>query len=133
MTPTAERGGNGSWVGRFLRGALPILICVVFLSMAPPSSARAIVGVCAASAIILWFEWTSMRRSGLTRWAGVILSLFLGLILVLFLLGIVIRISLFLLPVFLLALPLLLYDLLFRAPSKGMAESDHVEPSHLGS
>ncbi len=65
-----------------------------------------------------------MRRNLLTKWAGVFLALFFGLLLGLFAFGIVIRLTFVLLPVFLVALPLLAYDLLFRAPSEG--ESEHV-------
>jgi predicted membrane metal-binding protein len=134
MTPIGERSGRYSWVGRMARGALPILICLgFFLSLAPQSSIGVVVGVCAVCAVILWFEWSSVRRNVVTKWIGVILSLFVGLILGLAVLGVIIRIGPFLFLIFLVALPFVSYDLLFRATADGRAERDRGEPPQLGS
>jgi hypothetical protein len=63
----------------------------------------------------------------------VILGLYFGLVLGLAAFAVVVRLSLFFLPVFLVVLPLILYDLLFRAPSEGQMERDRAEYSPLES
>ena len=106
----------------FIRGALPIVLCLLLLGLgagSSPSSSMTVIAVCAVCAIILWFGWNSVRRNIVTKWIGVLLAIYLALVLGLSALGIAIGLSLVLLPLFFVVLPLLLYDLLFRAPSEG--------------
>jgi hypothetical protein len=128
MTPTTERSNRDSWVARCSAGALPILICLLLMRLAVGSSPQTFVILCAACAAILWFGWSSVRRNLLTKWTGVILALYFGLLLGLSAFAIAANVLLALLPVFLLALPLLVYDLLFRAPSHGESDQPPVEP-----
>jgi len=68
-----------------------------------------------------------VRRNSFTKWIGIVLGLYFGLILGLAAFAIVVRMLLILLPVFFVGLPLLVYDLLVRAPSEGQAERDDAE------
>ncbi len=68
-----------------------------------------------------------------TKWIGALFVLFFAVILALLAVGIAIRLSLVLMPVFLVALPILLYELLFRAPSEGQAERDPAESAQTKS
>ena len=120
MTPTEERRSGPA--SRFAWGALPILVCVLLLGLAREASPLGVFAICAACAVVLWFGWGSVRRNVVTKGAGVLLGLFFGLMLGLFAFGVVIRLTFVLLPVFLVALPLLLYDLFFRAPSEGQSD-----------
>jgi hypothetical protein len=123
MTSTEERrSGHESWVARFAWGALPILVCLALLRLVREASPLGGFAICAACAVVLWFGWSSVRRNVVTKGAGVLLGLFFGLMLGLFVFGVVIRLTFVLLPVFLVALPLLVYDLLFRAPSEGQSD-----------
>jgi hypothetical protein len=72
-----------------------------------------------------------VRRNVVTKIAGVLLGLFFGIVLGLFVFGTAIRLALVLLPVFLIALPLLVYDLLIRAPSKEQPDVAPAEPPTL--
>src|SRR6266481_8103207 len=118
-----ERGrGNPGVTNRLARGAVPIVIvCLLFwgLAMEHLPGPMALFAVFAACGIVLWFGWSSIRRNIATKWFGVLLALYIGLVLGLYLLGIAVGVSLALFPLFLLALPLLVYDLLFRAPFEG--------------
>jgi len=89
-----------------------------------------VVVACAVCAIVLWFGWGSIRRNVVTKWIGVLIGLYLGLVLGLSAFGVAVGLSLVLLPLFLFALPYLMYDLLFRAPSEGHSARDK-QPSHL--
>ncbi len=68
-----------------------------------------------------------------TKWIGALLVLFFAVFLALLALGIAIRLSVVLFPVFLIALPILLYEFLFRAPSEGQAERDRAESAQTKS
>jgi hypothetical protein len=119
MTSTEERrSGHDSWGTRFAWGALPILVCLLLLGLARQASPLGVFATCAGCAVVLWFGWSAVRRNVVTKGAGVLLGLFFGLMLGLFAFGVVIRLTFVLLPVFLVALPLVVYDLLFRAPSQ---------------
>lgn len=123
MTSTEERrSSHDSWGRRLAWGVLPILVCVLLLGLAREASPLSVFAVCAACAVVLWFGWKAVRRNVVTKSAGVLLALFFGLMLGLFAFGVVIRLAYVLLPVFLVALPLLVYDLLFRAPSAGQSD-----------
>ena len=131
MPPTNAASSHDSWVARCAWGVLPILVCILFLRLARESSPQGFIVVSAACAVILWFGWGSVRRNSFTKWIGVILGLYFGLILGLAAFAIVVRLALILLPVFFVILPLVVYDLLFRAPSEGQAERDRAERSQL--
>ena len=109
MTPTKESSTHDSWVARCAWGALPLLVCLLFLRLARESSPSGFIAACVACAIVLWFGWRSVRRNAVTKWTGVFLGLYCGMILGLTMLAIVIRLSLVLLPVFLIVLPILVY------------------------
>lgn len=119
MTSSKERDHHDSWIARGAKGALPLLVCLALLVSARDSSPQSLIAVSVACATLLWFGWISIRRNILTKTIGVVLALYFGLIVALLTLAITIRLSLVLLPVFLLALPYLVYDLFFRAPSEG--------------
>lgn len=128
MTSTKDRSRRDSWVARCAAGALPILICLLLMRLAVGSSPQAFLAVCAACAVVLWIGWSAVRSNLLTKWTGVILALYFGLLLGLLAFAIVANLSFILLPVFLVALPLLVYDLLFRAPSEGQSAHAPTEP-----
>jgi hypothetical protein len=65
-----------------------------------------------------------VRRNIITKWIGAVLALYFGLVLVLSVFGIAMGLSLILLPFFMVLLPLLMYDLLFRAPSESQADHE---------
>ena len=130
-------------VRRLVRGALPIVIvCLLLwsLSLDPNPGHAAVVAVFAACGVVLWFGWNDIRRSVATKWLGILLALFLGLVLGLYalgisflLLGIGARLLLALFPLFLLALPFFVWDLFFRAPFKGRFARARAERRHLSS
>jgi hypothetical protein len=129
MKSTGERRGRqDSWRSRFAWGSLPILVCLLLFALARSASLSGVFAVCAACAIVLWFGWGSVRRNVITKGAGVLLGLFCGLILGLLAFGIAVRLMFVLLPVFLVVLPFLLYDLLFRAPSEGQSDVSPAGP-----
>jgi len=124
MTTTEEGSG---FVARLVWGALPIVVCLLLLALGlggPSFSPMTTIAVCATCAIILWFGWNSVRRNVLTKWVGVLVGLYLGLILVLpaFTLAVGILLAL---------LPLVVYDLFFRAPSEGQSERAPIDPPSL--
>ncbi len=74
-----------------------------------------------------------MRRNVATKWFGVLLALYFGLVLGLYALGVGLRLLLAVVPLFLIALPFLVWDLLLRAPFKGRFERARAERRHLRS
>lgn len=121
MTTTKE---GSSFVVRLVWGTLPIAVCLLLLGLGlggPDFSPTTTIAVCATCAIILWFGWNSVRRNVLTKWVGVLVGLYLGLILV--------RPAFTLAVGILLALsPLVVYDLFFRAPSEEQSERVPIDP-----
>lgn len=104
-----------------MKGALPIVIvCFLLWALGKSESSGPITVavVFALCGVVLWFGGSGIQRSLATKWLGIVLALLVALVLSLFVLGIVIRASLLLLVLFLVALPLLIYDLLFRSPFK---------------
>ena len=119
---------------RLLRRILPIVV-VCFLLWAlgknespGPISVAFVFALCGS---VLWFGWSGIQSNLITKWLGIILALAVGLVLSIFILGIVIRLSLLVFVLFLVALPFLTYDLLFRSPSKGRLA--RAQRPHLGS
>src|SRR5258708_2501642 len=99
---TEGSGRVSNLVLRFVWGALPIVICILLLRLyaGSTSSPPMFIAVCAVCAIVLWFGWKSVRRNIITKWIGVVLALYFGLILVLSVFGIAMGLSLILLPLF---------------------------------
>jgi hypothetical protein len=132
-----ERGASDSGIVRRLAwGTLPIVIVCLLLwgvgmdpTVRPPEAIAAFV----ACVVVLWFGWNLIQRSVATKWLGVLLALYLGLVLGLFLLGISVGLLFVLFPLFILALPFLVWDLLFRAPFKGRFARARAEWRHLRS
>jgi len=60
----------------------------------------------------------------IVKWTAAALALYVALIAALSLLGVTLHLSLLLLPFLLVALPFLIYDLLFRAPREGELNSE---------
>jgi hypothetical protein len=107
---------------RLAKGTLPIVIACAILSivgMKPRAPSGLVLAAFVASGLVLWLGWSYIRRNIVTKWLGLILVLYLGLVLGLSVLGVVLGISLLLFPIFCVALPLVIYDLVFRAPIKG--------------
>jgi len=121
-------GRVSNLVLRFVWGALPIVVCILLLRLyadgTTTSSPPMFIAVCAVCAIVLWFGWKSVRCNIITKWIGAVLALYFGLVLVLSVFGIAMGLSLILLPFFMVLLPLLMYDLLFRAPSESQADHE---------
>ncbi len=120
MTTTEE---GSAFVARLVRGALPIVVCLLLLGLGinPNSSSDTIIAVCAVGAVVLWFGWNSIRRNAFTKWIGILVVLFLGLILGRIALAIAIGILI-------LVFPLVVYDLFFHAPSEGQSSNGSAEP-----
>ena len=134
LMPIEVRDGRNSGVlQRLVWGALPIVIVCLLLWFAMQSPPRPMIVVpnLVACGIVLWFGWASIKRSTGMKWLGVILALYIGLVLALLVLGIAVRVGLVLLPLFLLALPFLAYDLLFRAPLQGRFSRARAERRYL--
>jgi hypothetical protein len=120
---------DSTFVVRLVRGALPIVVCLLLLALGlgePPFSPMTTIAVCATCAIILWFGWNSVRRNVLTKWIGALLGLYLALILGLSAFGLTMGVLLVLV-----GLPLAVYDLFFLAPSEGQSEHAPVDPPSL--
>jgi hypothetical protein len=116
-----EHAGSGV-VRRFVLGALPILtVCALLWILAAESSPgpAAITSIFVVCAIILWFGWSSIRRNTATRWLAFPLIALVGVVLGGWVLGIAIGVAAWLGAALCLALPYLIYDLLFRAPLEG--------------
>jgi hypothetical protein len=123
-------------IKRFVRGAIPlVVVCLLIFGLGPksPQNHVMVLVLFVMSAAVLWFGWNSIRRCVGTRWLGVLLAAYLGFVLGIYALGLVLRVGLVLLPLFLLALPLLIYDLLFRSSYKGRFERARAERRHLRS
>jgi hypothetical protein len=123
-------------VERFVRGAVPLaVVCILLLGFKPDSSQpkAAPVLLLAVSGAALWLGWNPIQRNVGTRWLGRLLAAYLGVMLGAVAVGVVLQVGIMLLPLFLLALPLLLYDLLFRSPYKGRFERVRAERRHLRS
>jgi hypothetical protein len=121
--------GNSGVLPRLVWAALPILVVLFLLvvTMEASSDLTAFVAVCAVGGVVLWFGWGSVRRNIVTKWTGILLAVYLALVVGLFALGIAVKLSrvvfpaltLIVFPLLLVALPYLVYDLLFRAPHEG--------------
>jgi hypothetical protein len=121
-------------------GVVPlVIVCVLLWGLSVEASPNPIITlvVLAACGIVLWFGWSSIRRNIGTKLFGGLLALCLGIILGLFVLeiavGIALRLSVVLFPLFIVALPLVVYDLLFRSPFKGRFERARAERRHFRS
>ncbi len=128
--------GQPTLLRRLGKGALPIGIVSLLLwslSKAQPSSPMSVVVVFGLCGVVLWFGWSGIQNNIVTKWFGILLALFVGLILSIFVLGIAIQVSLVLFVPFLVALPFLAYDLLFRSPFKGRFARVRAEQRHLRS
>jgi hypothetical protein len=132
-------GGSNSHAGGvrlLVRGALPIVIVCLFLwglVKEPSPSPMAITVVFAACGIVLWFGWSSIRRNIATKWLAVPLVVFIGLFLGLFVFGLALGVAAYLGAALLVALPYLVYDLLFRAPLEGRIDRDRAGGPNLHS
>mgnify|MGYP001111305014 CR=1 FL=1 len=117
---------------RFFKGMVPLVIIasLLFLTAKDPDPVTGVV-MLVLSGLVLWFGWDSVRRSRGTRWFGVLLALYIGSLMGIFAIALIIRVGLLFFPLLLLALPLLIYDLLFRAPFKGRFERARAERRHL--
>jgi preprotein translocase subunit SecG len=118
----------------FLKAVLPLaIVCFFFwmLSQQRGPDPLTSIGVSVASAVVLWFGWRSVRRNVLTRWVAIVLAAYLALVLGLFAIGMAIRVALFLFVALLIAVPVIAYDLLFRAPFKGRFQRARAERRHL--
>ncbi len=116
---------NTGFFWHLLKGALPLAVVCFLLwvvGQGRPPRLVAVVPVLALCGMVLWFGWSSVRRNVGTKLFGMLLALYLGFCLGLFVLGMALSLSLALLPLFLIALPYLAWDLLFRVPSQGQAE-----------
>lgn len=113
---------------RFVKGLVPLVI-VGFLFFLTAKDSDPITGVImlALSGVVLWFGWTSVRQSRGTRWFGILLAAYIASWFGIFAMALVIRVGLLLFPVLLIAVPLMVYDLLFRAPYKGRFERARAE------
>ena len=134
--PPGEQGATGDFgvVRRLVKGALPIgIVCLLLwsLSKVQPASSMTSAVVFGLCGIVLWFGWSSIQKNIVTKWSGIFLALLVGLILSIFILGIAIQVSLVLFVPFLVALPFLAYDLLFRSPLKGRFVRSRAERLHL--
>ncbi len=121
---------------RLVRGILPIVVACFLLwalGKSESSGPLSVAVVFALCGIVLWFGWSSIQSNLVTKWLGIVLALVVGLVLSLFVLGILIRLSLLLFVLFLVALPLLAYDLLFRSPFKGRFARARAERRNLRS
>ncbi len=102
-----------------VKGALPLgAVCLLLWSLTKTqaSSSISVAVVLGVYGVILWFGWSGIQNNIVTKWFGILLALSVGLILSIFILGIAIQVSLVLFVPFLVALPFLAYDLLFRSP-----------------
>ncbi len=136
MTPIEERGGNSGRAERFVRGALPVVVvCLLLWGLSKDSSPQPITvaAVFAACGLVLWFAWSAIRGNLATKWLGAFLAFWVGLVLVLFSFWTAIGLSIFLFVFFLVALPFLLFDLLFRAPFEGRFARARAGRRHLRS
>lgn len=116
------------------KGLAPLVI-VGFLMFLTAKDSDPITGIImlALSGVVLWFGWTSVRKSKGTRWFGILLAVYIAMLLGMFAMALVIRVGLLLFPVFLIAVPLMVYDLLFRAPYGGRFDRARAERRHLRS
>jgi hypothetical protein len=122
--PLVERDvRKQSWFLRFGKGALPLFVVCILFSMGGYNHGPIIaLSSLAAAGVVLWVGWSSICSNLVTKWLGVILALYIGLVVGLLALGVAIRVSLILFPLLLVGVPVLAYDLLFRAPSAGRLE-----------
>jgi hypothetical protein len=113
---------------RFVKGVVPLAI-VGFLFLLTAKDSDPVTGVImlALSGVVLWFGWTSVSQSRGTRWFGILVAVYIASSFGIFAMALVIRVGLLLFPVLLIAVPLIVYDLLFRAPTK--AASSALAPS----
>lgn len=119
---------------RFGKGVSPIVIvCILLWSLGTRESSdpMAVAVVFALCAIVLWFGWSGIQRNLATKWLGIVVALCVGVVLSLFVFGIVVRLSPLLLVLLLVALPFLVYDLVFRSRFKGRFARARAERRHL--
>jgi hypothetical protein len=112
----------------FVKGLVPLVIVglLMFLTAKDSDPVTGII-MLALSGVVLWFGWTSVRRSRGTRWFGILFDVYIASLLGIFAMALVIRVGLLLFPILLIAVPLMVYDLLFRAPYKGRFERARAE------
>jgi hypothetical protein len=105
---------------RFAKGALPIAIACILVSLTELKAISPAVALVlfAAGGLVLWLSWSAIRQNVVTKWLGVLLAFYIWPLLGLYLLGVTLVLALMLFPVFLIAVPLLAYDLLFRLPAR---------------
>jgi hypothetical protein len=119
---------------RFAKGAVPVAIVLgLLLALGENDSDSVFRTVCVflICLLILWFGWSWIRLNLVTKSLGIIVGAFLTFVVATVAIGITLRIGLVLLVVFLLALPLLIYDLFFRSPYKGRFARARAERHHL--
>lgn len=110
------------WLMRFAQGAVwPAIVVGLLYLLSQDRNADypdtlIVVALCG---IALGLGWRWMRGTFVTKWAGRLLAGYVGLVLVLFTLGIALAFSSVLFLPFLLALPFILYDLFVGQPHKG--------------
>ncbi len=71
------------------------------------------------SAVVLWFGWSLIRRSMLTKWLAILVIAYLGVIAGVWAIAIGLSLAMPLFLLFLLAVPWIIYDFFFRAPKEG--------------
>jgi len=132
---TDKQNSRQGFLRRLGLGAVPIaLVCfLLWMLLESHSQPPVVIGVLVVCGLVLWFGWSSVRRTALTKWLGVALGLYVGLILALVALGIAVWTGLVLLVPLLIAIPFLGYDLFFRAPHQGRFASAREERPHLKS
>jgi hypothetical protein len=122
------------WYVRLLKPAIPIAVVLLLmfaLGSDPDAGPFTTVVVFALCAAILWLGWSWVRRSVVTKWIGLLLTVLLTLVLGLVVLGLTLQLGLLLLLLLLLTIPFLVYDLFFRQPHKGRFSRARAERKNI--
>lgn len=107
---------------RFVKGSAPVVVVLGLLyALSREPRGEILGGVLAEAlgAITLWLGWRWMHGTFVTKWAGRLLAAYLALSLVLFGFDIVPTLGQIVLLLFLMAIPVWLWDLFVWQPHKG--------------
>jgi hypothetical protein len=122
MVESVQRdSGAGGVLKRFTKGVLPLGIVCFFLFLIvenPRLNPVATIVDSILSCLVLWFSWSYIKGTRVTKWIGIVLAGYFGLVVTLVAFGVFVQLSGILLVLFLVAIPFLVCDLFFRGPAE---------------
>ena len=102
-----------------------IVVCLLSHYFDDGSLSIVSLSVTTVNLLILWFCWPLIRRNRISKIVGVLYVIALGLVFALMALAVTLGAGMILLILLFFATPIVIYDLFFHLPRKGLSNSEN--------